>query len=462
MSKTRYAISWLYGEFRIARFQRNEIDAQWESPTPVETRNDLVRALDAAAEQIDLSQKGDVTIVHEHDLHTHDYLEVPSMKRRDLEKYLQRRVEKDKSFPEDAEWCYHKVSHQDHKEGVLLHLLPKRIVQSTVATCTAVGLAPKSYVPLTEIVSEYLPSTDVNDNDLILVVACFDARTEMIIALGDGEALFVRELNYGLSDTTVERFVSDVNRTIRYARQQMHRKVEFASFMGRSELISEHSLQDKIEVPLRFEEPSADPYFWARWSMRLGSKLSANFISVFAQNNITADSIRRVAAWSTAVVVVVAVVLTLFTSGLVAHRAEQKRSIEAHSTEIRNVINRVETKLSLGRSKVDHLGRLQATSKNLPSLMMVHLGGMTPQEVTLTEASVERSASGWHFSLQGTVAGDMRQGARTLARFEHQLSGPPWHVQLTQSFTGTWMQQFEQGKLDDNAQLGFQLAGNVQ
>ena len=130
MSRNRYAISWLYGEFRIARFFREELVAQWESPTLVESQNDLVRALDAASEHFDLSIRGDVTVVHEHDLHTHDYLEVPSMKRRDLEKYLQRRVDQDKSFDEEAAWCYHTVSHQGGKEGVLLHLLPKRIVAS--------------------------------------------------------------------------------------------------------------------------------------------------------------------------------------------------------------------------------------------------------------------------------------------------------------------------------------------
>ncbi len=43
------------------------------------------------------------------------------IKKKDLEKYLQRRVEQDKSFAEEAEWCYHNVSHQGGKQGVLLH-----------------------------------------------------------------------------------------------------------------------------------------------------------------------------------------------------------------------------------------------------------------------------------------------------------------------------------------------------
>ncbi len=461
MARTSYSISWLYGEFRIARLHKGNIAAQWEAPERVETHAQLVRALDAASNHVDLSIKGDVTVVHEHDLHTHDYLEVPSMKRRDLEKYLQRRVEQDKSFEEDAAWCYHKVSHRDGKEGVLLHLLPKRLVKSTTAACTAVGLAPKNYVPLTEIVSDYLPTRDIAHDQLIVVVACFNERTEIILALGDGEALFVRELNYGLSSETVERLVQDINRTVRYTRQQLGRGVDTAWMMGHLAPQFAAELEAGVEMPVYFDDEAEDPYFWAQWATRLSGKLSANFISVFAQKNMTGEVFRRVGAWSTAAVIAVAGFLTLFTGGLVTHRADQMRSIEQRSDQVRTLIAEVEQKVSAGKSKQDHLNRLRATSHNLPSLMMVHLSRLTPSEVTLTEVEIQRSGGAWRVALSGTVAGDMRRGARILARFEQDLEQPPWRVAVRQSFTETWMEQFEQGKLSDSGRLGFQIAGEM-
>ena len=84
MARANYAISWLYGEFRIARFVRGELDAQWASDELVNSQAGLIRALDQACNHMDLTVKGDVTVVHEHDLHTHDYLEVPTMKKRDF------------------------------------------------------------------------------------------------------------------------------------------------------------------------------------------------------------------------------------------------------------------------------------------------------------------------------------------------------------------------------------------
>lgn len=461
MRRTRYAISWLYGEFRIARFHRDEIAEQWEAPELVESHAQLVSALHAAAQHVDLSIKGDVTVVHEHDLHTHDYLEVPSMKRRDLEKYLQRRVEQDKSFDGEAAWCYHKVTHQGGKEGVLLHLLPKRIVQSTVAASTAVGLAPKNYVPLTEIVSDYLPTTDVAPDSMVVVVSCFKARTEIIIALGDGEALFVRELNYGSHGDSVERFVSDINRTLRYTRQQLGRAVDTAWMIGRFDADVAAALEQGVEIPVYFDDDAGDPYFWARWATGLSGKLSANFISVFAQKNMTGEVFRRFGVFSTAAVIVVAMLMTLFTGGLVAHRADQIQTIEERSAQVRELIDQVEEKLSAGRLKRDHLVRLRATSHNLPSLMMVHLSRLTPPEVTLTNVEIERADPGWRVSLQGQVTGDLRQGARVLARFEESLRVPPWRLNLVQSFTETWMQQFEQGKLRQSGRLGFQIAGDL-
>ncbi|MEM9622479.1 MAG: hypothetical protein AAF993_12565 [Pseudomonadota bacterium] len=461
MKRTSYAISWLYGEFRIARFYKGEVAEQWQAPELVESHAHFVRALDEAGRQIDLRTKGDVTVVHEHDLHSHDYLELPAMRKRDLEKFLWRRVQQDKPFAEDAAWCFHEVRHSDGQQGVLLHLLPKSVVEDTITACTNAGLAPKRYVPLTEIVSDYLPTTDVAATDLLLVLACFEQRTEIIVALGDGEALFVRELNYGANSDTVDRLITDVNRTIRYTRQQLRREVDTAWIMGHPEWTIVDRLRQTLEVPVHFDADAADPNFWSLWATRLSGKMSANFVSVFAQQNITQDVLRRAGVWSTAAVVVLAVLMTLFTTGLVAHRAEQIREISLRSDAVRATIDGLEQELSFGQTKQEHLQRLRASSQNLPSLMMLHLGRLTPADVTLTEVSIEQLGDGWLVAVSGLVSGDMRHGARVLAGFEDRLTESPWSLDLNESFRKTWMEQFKQGYLSEQQGLGFTIAGEI-
>ena len=459
--RTSYSISWLYGEFRIARLHRDTIEAEWEAPELVETQAQLVRALDAACRNIDLTAKGDVSVVHEHDLHTHDYLEVPSMKRRDLEKYLQRRVEFDKSFEDDASWCYHRVSHRGGKEGVLLHLLPKKLVDDTTAALTAAGLAPKKYVPLTEIVSDYLPTTDVAPEALVVVVACFKERTEIILALGDGEALFVRELNYGQSESSLERLVTDINRTVRYTRQQLGRGVDTVWAMGQfNEEVNAH-LDEMIEVPVRFDSHAGDPYFWARSAVHLSGKLSANFISVFEQKNITKDVLKRVGVWTTAATIAASVVFTLFTTGLVAHRADEIIRVNERAGEMRVKIDGVNEFIAQGETREQHLERLRAATHNLPSLVMVHLSRLTPPDVTLTDVEIKQAGDAWAVSLKGQVVGDMRHGARVLARFEERLARKPWAMVIERSFTETWMEQFSQGRLGADGLLGFDITGRI-
>ncbi len=461
MKRTHYAISWLYGEFRIARFFKGEVVEQWQSETLVESHEQFRQALQEAAHQIDLSIKADVTLVHEHDLHSHDYLEVPAMRKRDLEKYLLRRVEQDKPFADEAAWCFHEVKHQDGKQGVLLHLLPKSLVDQTVEACTDVGLAPKQYVPLTEIVSDYLPTTDVEPSDLLVILACFEQRTEIIVALGDGEALFVRELNYGANQETVERLITDVNRTIRYTRQQLRRDVNTAWLMGHPEWTIVERLRNTLEVPVHFDADAADPNFWSHWAIRLSGRRSANFISVFAQKNITQDVLRRAGVWATAAVVALAVMMTLFTTGLVAHRADQIRQVVMRTDAAQNSINELERTLAYGETKQEHLRRLRTTSHNLPSLMMLHLSYLTPVDVTLTNVAIEQEGAGWRLSMKGLVSGDMRHGARVLAGFEERLENPPWRLTLTESFRATWMEQFKQGYLGEDNGLGFSIAGEI-
>ncbi|MEM1436709.1 MAG: hypothetical protein AAGG11_21855 [Pseudomonadota bacterium] len=459
MPATRYAISWLYGEFRIATFRSDSLVAQWSAPALVETERELRAALESAAASIDLSKRGDVTIVHEHDTHTHDYLEVPAMRRRDLEKYLLRRVEQDKSFDEAAAWCYHPVKHNDTKQGVLLHLLPKRIVDSTVSACSAYGLAPKRYVPLTEIVTAYLPNLGLATGQLVLVVACFTTRTEIILALGNGEALFVRELNYGQSIDNVARLTTDINRTVRYAQQQLHRKVDLSLMMGSFDPMVADTLRSVINIPVEFDEESTDPLFWASRSQQLTGKLSANFISVFAQQNLTRETFERLGVWSLAASALLAVGSTTITTGLTAHRAEQIEQIEERSVHLETVIRELEEKLRDGLNKQQHLERLRATTHNLPSLFMLHLSDLTPKEITLTNVDVRLAENAWIVDLAGRVTGDMRRGARALARFERDLQQPPWSLGLTDSFTRTWMAQFEQGKLERDGDVGFEIAG---
>ncbi len=155
----------------------------------------------------------------------------------------------------------------------------------------------------------------------------------------------------------------------------------------------------------------------------------------------------------------ITVLLSLVTSGLVAHRNEQIRTLEERASIVREKIDELEMLVDLGSTQQDHLSRLRAATHNLPSLFLLHLSQLAPAEVVFTEVVVDQAASGWTVSLQGTVAGDLRHSARTMAGFEADLEAPPWSLEVTKSFRETWMEQFNQGKSDADASSGFQIVG---
>ena len=93
MTNTRFGIEWIYGEFLISRFAGGRVAERWQAPYPVTDLKSLGRAMHDASQHIDLPRGGDVAIAYEDDLHTHEFVEVPPLRKRDLEKHLALRVE---------------------------------------------------------------------------------------------------------------------------------------------------------------------------------------------------------------------------------------------------------------------------------------------------------------------------------------------------------------------------------
>jgi len=464
LKTTRYAISWLYGEFRIVRLQRGKIVERWSANQQVETVEDLSSALQEAAKHIDLSRGGDLAVVHEHDLHTHDFLQVPAMKKRDLEKFLARRVQQNKSFEEPAAWCYHEVVHTDGSEGVLLHQLPKSIVESTLAACIAPGLEPTRYVPLTEIVSAYMPTYKVPATDVFVIVALFNARIEIIVTFGTGEVAFVRELNYGHVQETVERLVTDINRTIRYAKQQLRTKIEEVWFLGTVLEDAHTTLESGVDSQLRFiPDESAGPYFWALQAAALSNKsLNANFISAPAQKSITSQRTRRAAVWVSILLMTISTGITAGIEWMVNDSQNEIGHLQVEIIDIEHKLAIVEETLELEKNLEKKLQVLTGTTSNLPTMFNQHLARMVPAGITLSTVKVVRQAGYWSVKLSGTAADGLEGAVQHLRAFEDALTAPPWSLQLEEDWRPTWFDQLQNGNLAIDGRIGFEFVGNIQ
>ncbi|MEE9335617.1 MAG: hypothetical protein V3U65_16115 [Granulosicoccaceae bacterium] len=462
MKVTGYAISCIYGDFRMARYERDVVVEDFKWSGTVESNSDFVNALRDARASIGIKGKGRVSIVHEHDLHTHTHFEIPRMDRRDLEKYLQRKVDQQTEGENELSWCYHEAKHGDGTESVLLHILPKKIVDTIFVACTSMGLTPKRFVPLTEIISNYLPKLGIDEQEMVLVVALFSNRAEIVVGMGDGEALFVRELSFGTSSKFHERLALDINRTVRYAQQQTGKTISQAWIIGDRPNDILTSLGDTPKIEIHLDEKSNDPIFWMNEAAHLPNSLSANFASALVQRNITRESIRRTGVWLTLLLLISAATLTASFNKKTTVAAATVGALTSENHHLGSQIDELDLMISMADQKRDRLANLQSNSFNMPGIFLLHLSKLTPTPLVLHDVEVISERTGWKVSIKGSSAHQFDSIHDALAEFEQALSTKPWNMNVTKSWRIEWYRQLKSGLLREGKTAPFEIVGLLQ
>lgn len=454
-----YGIEWAYGEFRIARLKHGQVVESWKSPTPVTDLPSLNEAMYEAAYHVDISRGGSVAIAYEDDLHTHEFLEVPPLSHKDLDKFLIRRVVQDKPFEDEAAWRHHPVAKGTNVDGVILHLMPKYIVDAVMRICEEFYLKPKLLVPLTEIMSEYVPKLGKDDDEALLMIALFDDRTQMLISSGCGEILFVRELSYPWSPETSSRLSTDINRTIGYSKQRIEGELNQAYMIGENAKLAKEDLESRIDVELIYNELAAKAEFWMIQVAGLPQGLSSNFIPALARQSITGKTFLRAAVMMSGVTVLSAILLcgsieyVLFKSGL------DSASLSKDVLELEENLERMQTKVDFMKLESAKLDILNVDSFNLPAIFLSHLSELLPPELVLTKVEVTDQDGTWDIQLNGLSSVALSDSAPALAQLEKSLTGEPWNTQITQSWETSWMKQLNAGSATQENQIGFEIKG---
>ena len=462
MAVTKFSISWIYGEFRLARVRRGFTLERWTAPFPVHNLEDLNRALLGASEHMDLSRGGEVTITYEHDLHTHEFFTVPNMSKTDLEKSLARKVLQNKPFEDKAAWCYHEARHNDHEEGILLHIMPQHVVDAIVRLCQKFYLTPRQLVPLTEVVSSITESYRAKDDDILVLTALFKQRTEIVVTCGNGEVLFVRELPYNGNESNQQRLITDINRTIHYTRQKLRKSVAATWLIGEgAEQITEQ-IGAQIEEELHFDPNGLDPFYWACEVSKLKGQRSANFIPLMAQKKIDRTLFYRVALW---VMLVTSVATGTIISGveyMLTKQTIDSKAVTANIAMLTRERNKIEGLLARRMREQEKLNTLQSHAHYLlPIFFVNHLGDIMPAGLTVTNLSVLSVDAKWEIQLKGQSKLSLNHLTSDLLHLESLMKSPPWNITITKSWKSTWYQQLQAGAALSTQPLAFEITGTM-
>ena len=458
----RYSIEWIYTEFRIAIIQSEKCVESWTASYPVNNLEDLNQAMIDASHHVDLSRGGDIAIAYEDDMHTHEFVETPKLQKRDLEKYLQRRVDRYKPFEGDAAWCHHPVSRGTQKEGVLLHLMPKSIVDAVIRICEDYYMRARRLVPLTEIVSEHVKTYNAKASEVFLLITLFKTRVQMVISQGDGEILFVRELKHNWPNDSFKRFIVEINRTIGYSRQRIAPVLTRVYVLGEyaPQLVDE--FKQMLNAPVELDESAMDANFWMVEVAKLSQRLSSNFIPKLARRAITRRALSRVAVLTALALSVSTVLTSASVQFLISKHGVDEGTLKSEILSINTKIANLNNRLTELESNQQRLNRLTADEFNLPAIFLSHLGNLVPEKITLTGVDVERTDNYWQVSLTGQSALLLSELPPVLSEFEKNMSDPPWLMTIRNSWQETWMKQLRSGGATQQSLTGFEIKGQLQ
>ncbi|MEO0614829.1 MAG: hypothetical protein AAFY69_01705 [Pseudomonadota bacterium] len=453
-----FAIEWAYGDFHIARLKGGEVEASWKSPTPVTDLSELQAAMTAAAGVVELGRGGSVAIAYEDDLHTHEFLELPSMSRRDRIRFLQRYVDNNKPFDSRAAWRAHPVK-RNKINGALLHLMPHSIIDALMRVCSDFYLVPKLMVPLTEIMSRFVPMLESEQDGAHLLIALFDSRTQMLIANEAGEILFVRELSYPWTAETHGRLVVDINRTIGYAKQRIGGGINQAWVLGTEAEAVCQSLAGRIDASVRFDKRSVEREFWMRQVAVLPLSLHSNFIPRLARRSITGKTMVRAGLLMTGVVIAATLGVVGAVEGAIWRDRTDVVELMQRIEERREQIEVLENDVARMDAEARKLDILNLDAFNLPGLFLSQLSDIVPEGLVVTEVRIGKAERGWDLAIRGHSTVSLGDIAPLLSSLEARLSGPPWNGNIVRSWEAAWMQQLEQGMAAGRGDVGFEIEG---
>lgn len=458
MSSRHFTISWIYEEFHVCRISRGEVAAHWISPEPVPDLAAFSAALIKASASLGMNRGGDIAIAYESDDHAHVFLDLPPMPRRDLERYLERRVEQEKGFDEPAVWSYRDVEHDREGAGVLLHVMPKRVLDAVLRICQENHVVPMRMVPLTDIMVHNLPETGVGSEEVILIVALFDSRVECVVATAKGEALFVRELKYHWRDEQLERLRVDIERTSLYIKQRQ-KTITRALVMGPEAATAIEAFAGHVPFPIDAPTPSTDPLFWSKEVHKLPNNTTSNFIPRIVQRAIHAKRALRSASWFAYAAVATAIVVTAWIEYLIWEQVSVDPELYSRLEVLRESRDELHERTAVFELLEQRLDRLTPKHAPLPAWFLSRLDEFIPEDAILSVARLGRDAGTWDFELEGATTPTLAASANTVARIESALEQGPWRAEVSESWRGEWIELLRNGRAAETGRMGFRLSG---
>ena len=451
-------ISWVQGELKVTLL--NEEQTQTYYQASVHTLSQLDIALALAIPELG-AEDADVSIVYEGSELSHHFIQTPPLSHRDLLLYIANRAEQEKISNEPILHSFKRSLSKKNSDGVILHIINKTFVDELIAICQHHRISITKLIPLSEIMSLEAFRFNTDNHEMILMVAMFETITEIMVTRGDGKVLFLRDLSHSIEHDSVDRLISEINRSMLYANQQFDIDIDKIALIGSTPSTIPETLQQNFSLPVE-HTPSENPYFWAHEAALLSPAVEGNMLPIQFQFERIGMRIKRILTIAIAIAFLIAVGLTI------------NIEFEAHHAEIQAKQQRVGLKgLIMTQSQLSQkVAAIENVDKRIHELQntqvypvagwfLAELPALLPESLVLTDSLIHYENKQWYFTLQGKALGKASLAPQQLNTLENNLKTLPLTVEVTQSWQDTWFYHIQKGGHNTQG-TAFEIQGTMQ
>jgi len=400
---TTLSISWLNDQFAAMAIHHGVAGGTWERTAAAETAADFASLVREAVQQTNYHGTT-VSLLLASSRLAQQLVDVPPVTGTNLEKVIQREAQQQKLFSGEAAWTFQSSIRLKDVQWVILHLVPKTLLDRLVQGCRQNGLHLNSVVPVSAVLHRQFARLPLEKDDVALLAAETGGCTTIVVGRADGQLLLVRTLMDNWNEN-VERLALDLKRTISFVTQQYGLALNRGVWVfGSGAAQQAPALQDQLEAPVAVSPVACQPAYWTIESAKLRPASSPNFIGLELQQAPRRRIFARVVAASTALIVLASVTVTILLHLLAR---QQTANIEI----LRNRAGQLQTqRQQLEQRNTDLAGKeqliklvLEDRHPPVPVWVLGYLSEAVPAGLVVTNLHVKMEGDSWRFNLAGRL-----------------------------------------------------------
>src|SRR6266436_2845058 len=177
---TTLSVSWLNNQFKAVAVHRGETAGSWERTGETDGPGNFGALIGEAVRETGYEGQT-VSLLLAHPRLVQQLVDFPPVKRAMVSKLVQRQAQQQKFFAGEAAWAFQPCASLKGSQGVLLHLLPRLLLNQFIQGCKANVLHLISVQPPSAVMQRQLLQLPLQKEEVALLAAETSGSTSVVV-----------------------------------------------------------------------------------------------------------------------------------------------------------------------------------------------------------------------------------------------------------------------------------------